>query len=166
MLWGWRKTRIWTNCFCRPARISREPSVEPSSTHRSSISRPTDSTRSTTRCSVACSLYTGITTESFIARKVNLTERKKDHARFRMTRRAAYSVRFLPFFLQGGEKVGAAVGTQELVVLNHGGDADAGGGKRVLHANDASGKLDAYGVGEGYMRRKRQSDFELGPGGN
>src|SRR5882762_9623421 len=48
--------------------ISREPSREPSSTQINSISMGTERTFWTTSRSVARSLYTGITTESFMAR--------------------------------------------------------------------------------------------------
>jgi len=47
-------------------RISRELSVDPSSTQINSISSGTASTLSTTCRSVARSLYTGMTTESFM----------------------------------------------------------------------------------------------------
>ncbi len=63
---GWRKTLIWGCEDCNSAKISRDPSPDPSSTHNSSISKGTASTRSTTACKVARSLNTGITTESFI----------------------------------------------------------------------------------------------------
>jgi hypothetical protein len=71
-----------------------------------------------------------------------------------------------PFSLQGGEEVGGAGGAEEFVVLDHGGDSDAGGGERVFDADDTGGEADADGIGKGDMGRKGQSDVELGPGGN
>ena len=66
MFLGCSRIRICGRSACNWARISREPSVDPSSTQINSISSGTASTRSTTCRSVARSLYTGMTTESFI----------------------------------------------------------------------------------------------------
>jgi len=75
-----------------------------------------------------------------------------------------FLVRGFPFRLQGGEEVGAAVGAEEFVVLDHGGGADAGGRKRMFDADDAGGEADTDRVGEGDVGRKGQRDFELGSG--
>src|ERR1700688_4579205 len=73
--------------------ISREPSREPSSTQINSISRGTAKTFWTTSRSVAHSLYTGITTESFMARlregetppkSITIVNRVCDDARVRI----------------------------------------------------------------------------------
>ena len=74
------------------------------------------------------------------------------------------SVIGFPFRLEGGEEVGGAAGAEEFVVFDHGGGADAGGGKRMFDADHAGGEADADGVGERDMRREGQSDFELGSG--
>src|SRR3954465_12590997 len=62
MLRGWRKTRMRGSAAASASRISGEPSRLPSSTHTSSIGRPTGlaSTRATIVRSVRASLYTGI----------------------------------------------------------------------------------------------------------
>jgi len=66
--------------------------------------------------------------------------------------------------LQGGQKVGSAVGAEEFVIFDQGGDADAGGGKRMLDANDARGETDADRIGEGDVGRESQRHVQLAAG--
>ncbi len=66
MLRSCKNTRIWGYRPANSASISREPSLDPSSTQSNSISIGTAITFSITSPSVARSLYTGITTESLM----------------------------------------------------------------------------------------------------
>ena len=74
----------------------------------------------------------------------------------------AISVRRFPFFLQGGEKVRAAVGAEKFVVFDHGGGADPQGRQRRLDADHAGAEADADCVRQGDVRRESQRDLELG----
>src|SRR5580692_1940567 len=73
-------------------------------------------------------------------------------------------MRVLPPVLQRGKKVGSATGPEELIILNHGSDTDTRGRKRILNPDYTRQETYANGIGEGDMRRKRQSDFKLGSG--
>ena len=73
-------------------------------------------------------------------------------------------VRRFPFRLQGCEEVGAAAGSEEFVVFDHGGGADAGRGQRVFDADDAGSEADANRVGECDVGREGESDFDFGAG--
>ena len=77
---------------------------------------------------------------------------------------SSLELRVAHFLLQGGEEIGATTGANELVVFDHSGDADAGGGKRVLHADHTGVETDAHSVGKGDVRRKSQRDFQLSAG--
>src|SRR6266567_3982027 len=66
MLCGCSTTRRAGYWDARSARISREPSFDPSSTHSNSIGSGTSSTLATMVRRVALSLYPGMTTDNFI----------------------------------------------------------------------------------------------------
>src|SRR5579862_3103410 len=71
------------------------------------------------------------------------------------------SIRSFPFPLERGEKVGTAIGTKELVVLDHSRNAHAGGWQRISHANDAGSEAHPHRISQRDVRRESQRDLDF-----